>query len=259
MLQAGKGMDLNLTVLMPVYNEEQNLIANVTQLIDKLDEFGIEFELLIVDDGSTDATPQLVDDLAASDRRVRAIHQPVHAGIGCALYTGFADARAEYTIFVPADLAMDLNEFSKYVEAAQKADIVVGLRSDRRDSLFSRKVISLLNIALLRLLFAMPVHQFQYICMYRTSLLQEIQLEYLHSAFIQAEVLIKARDMGCRLTEVTVGYIPRTGGVAKGANIKLVLQSGRDMLHFWVRWLFKKRSRDGRRDWRVGMHYAQAP
>ena len=242
-----------LTVLMPAYNEEQNLVSNVSLVMNKLSDLGVDFELLIVDDGSQDATAQRADELAITDERVRILHHPENYGIGQALYTGFESARGEFTIFIPADLAMDLDELPKYIQAAQVADIIVGLRSDRRDTPILRRLISLINIGLVRLLFGMPIHQFQYICMYRTSFLQEIWIEYPNSAFIQAEVLIKARDMGYQLTEVEVRYVPRTSGRASGARLRLVLRSAYDMLHFWGHRLLKRRTQDGRRDWRVGI------
>jgi len=211
-----------LTVLMPAYNEERNLRPNAARLMSALDELGVDFELLIVDDGSRDATPQIADEMAAGDARVRVVHHPRNLGIGRALYTGFRAARGEFTIFIPTDLAMRLEELSKY-----------------------------LNIGLVRLLYRMPVRQFQYICLYRTSFLRRVALEYADSAFIQAEVLIKARDMGLTLTEVTVNYIPRTGGAASGARLDFVVKSARDLLRFWPRWLFRHRDAQGRRNWQL--------
>jgi glycosyltransferase involved in cell wall biosynthesis len=243
---------------MPAYNEEANLAANVPLLMDKLATLGVDFELLIVDDGSQDGTSRVAGDLvtqsdpAAEAGPVRVIHHARNAGIGRALYTGFQGARGTYTIFIPADLAMDLDDISKYLDAAQEADVVVGLRSDRRGTSLARRLVSWVNIALVRVLFRMPVHQFQYICMWPTRFLQEIAIEYPDSAFLQAEVLIKARDMGYRLVEVEVTYVPRTRGRPTGARTHLVLKSAADLFRFWLRWLFRKRSADGRRNWRVG-------
>jgi len=239
-----------LTVLMPAYNEAQNLLPNASLLMDKLSELGVAFELLIVDDGSADETPGLADGLAARDRRVRVVHHPRNLGIGRALLTGFRAAQGEFAIFIPSDLAMRLDEIARYLRAAQDADVIVGLRSDRRDTSWARKLISWANITMVRTLFGMPVHQFQYICMYRTRFLREIAIDYADSAFVQAEVLIKARDLGYRLHEIAVAYIPRTGGSASGARLRLVARSMRDLLHFWPRWLFRRRTADGRRDWR---------
>ncbi len=246
-----------LTVLMPAYNEEANLAVNVPLLIDKLSTLGVNFELLIVDDGSQDGTSRVAGDLVAQGKRVagagqiRVLQHAQNAGIGRALYTGFQGARGTYTIFVPADLAMDLDDIYKYLDATQEADVIVGLRSDRRGTPLARRLVSWINIALVRVLFRMPVHQFQYICMWPTRFLQEIAIEYPDSVFLQAEVLIKARDMGYRLAEVEVTYVPRTRGRPAGARTRLVLKSAADLFCFWLRWLFRKRSADGRKNWRV--------
>jgi len=253
-----------LTVLMPAWNEEENLPANVPLLMHKLDQLAVDYELLIVDDGSRDDTPRLADALAAQEPRVRVVHHAQNKGIGRALYTGFQNARGYWTIFVPADLALELDEIDKYLHAAHlppprqargaerggaEARVVVGLRSDRRGTSLARRFVSWVNIALVRLLFRMPVHQFQYICLWPTRLLKGISIDYPDSAFLQAEVLIKARDLGYRFTEVEIAYLPRTRGQASGARTRLVLKSAYDMLHFWLRWLFRRRSPDGRRDW----------
>jgi glycosyltransferase involved in cell wall biosynthesis len=272
---------------MPAFNEEANLAANVPLLMDKLSMLSVDFELLIVDDGSQDDTSRVAGDLvtrvpgdthvardahvargANAERvsgtepvlttgpivrtgEIRVLQHAQNAGIGRALYTGFQNARGTYTIFIPADLAMDLDDIVKYLDAVQEADVIVGLRSDRRGTSLARRLVSWINIALVRVLFRMPVHQFQYICMWPTRFLQEIAIEYPDSAFLQAEVLIKARDMGYRLAEIEVTYVPRTRGRPTGARTRLVLKSASDLLHFWLRWLFRKRAADGRRNWRV--------
>ena len=253
-----------LTVLMPAYNEQANLAANVPLLMDKLSTLSVDFELLIVDDGSQDGTSRVAADLISRDEsvsgtgRIRVLRHAQNAGIGRALYTGFQGARGTDTIFIPADLAMDLDDLGKYLDAAQEADVIVGLRSDRRGTSLARRLVSWTNIALVRVLFRMPVHQFQYICMWPTRFLKEIAIEYPDSAFLQAEVLIKARDMGYRLAEIEVTYVPRTRGHPTGARTRLVLKSASDLLRFWLRWLFRKRSTDGRRDWRAGQGQSPA-
>ena len=239
-----------LTVLMPAWNEQENLAANVPLLMAKLDDLAVDYELLIVDDGSTDQTPRLADELAARNPRARVVHHGRNQGIGRALYTGFQHACGRLTLFIPADLALELDEIEKYLNVAGETRVVVGLRSDRRGTSAARRLVSWANIALVRTLFCMPVHQFQYICLWPTRLLSGISIDYPDSAFLQAEVLIKARDLGYDFAEVDIQYMPRARGRASGARTRLVLRSARDMLHFWVRWLFRRRSSEGRRDWR---------
>jgi glycosyltransferase involved in cell wall biosynthesis len=258
---------------MPAWNEEENLPVHVPLLMHKLDQLAVDYELLIVDDGSRDATPRLADALAAQEPRVRVVHHAQNRGIGRALYTGFQNAHGRWTIFIPADLALELDEIDKYLHAASllppegtptppplcppRPDhgregtlrVIVGLRSDRRGTSLARRLVSWANIALVRLLFLMPVHQFQYICLWPTQLLKGISIDYPDSAFLQAEVLIKARDLGYCFLEVEIAYLPRARGQATGARTSLVLKSAYDMLHFWLRWVFRRRSPDGRRDW----------
>jgi glycosyltransferase involved in cell wall biosynthesis len=231
-----------LTVVMPAYNEEAGLTRSVTLLASHLQSEQVRAEILIVDDCSTDRTGQLARDLVeryAEDQMVtiRVCRHEANRGIGGGLMTGVAEARGEWLILIPADLALDLSELSKYTNAAPAADFVVGIRSDRRDYTVFRRVVSEVNIGLVRLLFHMEQRQFQYISMYRLTALRGIDIEYWRSAFFHAEILIKARDLGYRIVEVEVRYVPRTSGRASGARWKLIGRTGRDMIHYWTKWI----------------------
>jgi glycosyltransferase involved in cell wall biosynthesis len=232
-----------LTVLMPAYSEEASLAHGVRQVLAKLDALGVDAELLIVDDGSRDRTGEIADELAAGDERVRAVHHPINQGIGAGFVTGVVQARGKWLILIPADLALDLDELPRYLEAAPAADIVVGIRSDRSDYTLFRRLVSWVNIRLIQTLFGMKQRQFNYISMYRLDVLREIDIEYWHSAFFFAEVMIKARALGRRLVEVEIRYVPRTSGRATGANVRLIARTVRDLFHFWTRWRFHDRVR----------------
>lgn len=230
---------MKLTVLMPAYNEEAGLVGSVEQVLAALPHGvqGVDGEVLIADDCSTDGTARIADDLARRYRPVRVVHHAVNQGIGGGMRTGIAEARGEWLILIPADLALDLAELGKYFAAARDADVVVGVRSDRRDYSPARLAVSWVNIHLIRALFGMPLHQFNYISMYRTELLRRMTVEYWRSAFFFAEILIKARALGARLVEVDITYEPRASGRATGANPRLIARTGRDMLHFWMHWV----------------------
>ncbi|MCU0503585.1 MAG: glycosyltransferase family 2 protein [Anaerolineae bacterium] len=127
-----------LTVLMPAYNEARGLAQSVGLVLAKLHEMAIPAELLIVDDCSRDGTAEIADALAAAEADVLVIHHPENRGIGGGMVTGFAAARGEWLILIPADLALDLDELNKYWDAAPQADIVVGIRSSFLGSTFER-------------------------------------------------------------------------------------------------------------------------
>lgn len=221
-----------LTVFVPAYNEQANLENCVRVVLGKLEELGVSTEILIVDDGSRDETGQIADRLASQSDPVRVIHHPRNLGIGGAFLTAARSARGEWLILIPADLAMDINELKTYLDHTGEADVVVGLRSNRSDYTLLRKIVSWTNIQAVRWLFGMQLHQFQYISMYRTSLLRQVEIEYWQSAFFLAEVLIKARDLGARLVEVEICYAPRVSGKATGARAALIIKTMRDMIAY---------------------------
>lgn len=231
-----------LTVVMPAYNEETGLARGVAQLHAFLAAQGISFEILIVDDASRDRTGEIADGLAQRHAEVRAIHHPQNRGIGGGFLSGVAAAQGDWLILIPADLALDLAELPKYLRAAEAADVVVGIRSDRSDYSGLRLLISWANIRLIQLLFGMRQRQFNYISMYRLSVLREMRIETWRSAFFHAETLIKAAAQGYRLTEVEIRYLPRASGRATGAQFGLILRTLRDMALFWLRWTFLRRN-----------------
>ncbi|MBI4758452.1 MAG: glycosyltransferase family 2 protein [Chloroflexi bacterium] len=224
-----------LTVVIPAYNEERNLATTVPLVAGELSALACDYEIIIVNDGSTDSTPQVASSLAGENQRVRVVHHAANLGIGQGIFTGIKEARGEFFIIIPADLALDIKELSRYLEAAREADVVVGLRSDRRDYTFFRRVVSWLNIQLIQKLFGMRERQFNYISLFRTRLLKDMDLVSQGSAFIFAEMIIRAKDAGARLTQGEVRYAPRARGQATGARLGLILRTGRDMLRFWWR------------------------
>jgi glycosyltransferase involved in cell wall biosynthesis len=225
-----------LTVFIPAYNEEGNLRRCVEVVSAKMGELGVTCEMLIVDDGSQDATGAIADELAATRPDVRAVHQRCNRGIGAAFVSALSQAQGEWLILIPADLALEPGELRHYIDAAPSADVVVGLRSDRSDYTLLRRLVSWTNIHLIQVLYGMKLRQFQYISMYRMEVLHGMQIEYSRSAFFLAEVLIKARDSGWRLVEVEICYAPRLSGKPTGAKIKLVILTVIDIFRFWLRW-----------------------
>lgn len=234
-------MNIYLTVFIPAYNEQDNLEYCLETILSKMEELRVITEVLVVDDGSTDSTARLADELARKYSNVRVFRHPVNRGIGAAFLTAMAEARGEWLILIPADLALHPDELRHYVEAASRADIVVGLRSDRSDYTLLRRLVSWANIHLIQTLFHMKLRQYQYISMYRLEVLRAVKIEYWRSAFFLAEILIKARDRGYRLVEVEIHYAPRLTGKPSGAKAILILLTVIDIFRFWLHWLIRRK------------------
>lgn len=232
-----------LTVVMPAYNEAENLPRNVPRLVEKLESFQEYFEIVIVDDASTDATTAIAVSLALQDPRVRLCRHRVNKGIGQGFVTAVQTAKGQFLILIPADLALDLDELHKYLDLAPQSDIVVGRSSSRSDYSAFRALVSAVNIWLIRTLFGMEQQQFNYISLYRTQLLKEMDIEYTGSAFFFAEILVKARDQGACLREVDIGYAPREAGTQSGGNVLLIVRTVYDLFHFWLTRRLRRRRR----------------
>lgn len=229
-----------VSVVIPAFNEEANLSSTVRTVSAKLEELETSFEILIVNDGSTDRTREIAEELVASDPdRIRLINHPENRGPGSGVFTGIEASKGEFVIFIPADLALNINELHKYADASRACDLVVGIRSDRRDYSLFRKFVSIVNIAMIKILFGMKERQFNYIHMYRRTMLESIHIES-RGVFITAEIMIKARDLGYRLQEVEITYVPRTSGKATCGNRTVILKTVKDLLSLWWKRTFRR-------------------
>ncbi len=228
-----------VTVVIPAFNEEANLRSTVGAVGGKLDELGTTYEIIIVNDGSTDNTRSIAEELVRADNRIRLINHPQNRGPGSGVFTGIEAAKGEFVIFIPADLALDIDELHKYLDASRGCDLVVGIRSDRRDYSLFRKFVSVTNIFLIRLLFGMKERQFNYIHMYRRTMLQRMNIES-RGVFITAEIMIKARDLGYQLQEVDITYVPRTAGKATCGKPGTILETVKDLFGFWWKRTFHR-------------------
>jgi glycosyltransferase involved in cell wall biosynthesis len=221
-----------LTFFFPAHNEAENIEALVAEALEVLPHLAEEFEVIAVDDGSRDATPQLADRLAASHEPVRVVHHETNKGYGAALRSGFRAARFELVCFLDGDRQFRVEDIGRLLDrlaADDQPDVVVGHRLQRADP-FVRLAYARLYRLALRLLFGLGVRDPDCACkLFRRSALEGIRLES-GGAFMSAELLIKLREHGRRVAETGVPHYSRLAGAQSGANPKVVLRAVRD---FW--------------------------
>jgi len=125
-------------VVVPVHNERENIKPLVAAVLPVMEKLGEPFELLLVDDGSTDGTSELLDQLAASHHRIRVLHFVENCGQSAALAAGFAHALGRVIVTLDADLQNDPEDIPSLLALLGQYDAVVGIRAQRHDSAWKR-------------------------------------------------------------------------------------------------------------------------
>jgi glycosyltransferase involved in cell wall biosynthesis len=242
--EAGSAPRPELTFFFPAFNEEENVESTVARALTEIGPLVESLEVLIVDDGSTDRTPELADALAAADPRVRVVHQP-NRGYGGAIKAGFEHATGDLIGFSDGDLQFDLAEMSILLErlrASQRpVDAVIGYRKRRRDP-FQRIVIAKTYNAIVSLLFGLRVRDIDCAMkLFRRRVFVGLPLES-EGPFLSAELLIKLRARGVRMAQLGVTHFPRAAGTNTGASIGKILRTFRDIGGLrWALWFDRRR------------------
>lgn len=218
-----------LSVVLPAFNEADNIAATLHQAERYLQRACPEYEILVVDDGSRDETAVIVSYWTRRNSRIRLLRHETNRGYGAALRTGFAAARGEWVFFMDADGQFDIHDLDRFLPVAQDYDGIIGNRLQRRDPLI-RRLNALGWNMLTRRLLGIPYRDID--CafkLYHRRLLETIPF-ISSGAAINAEMLARLTARGFRLAEVGVRHYPRKAGAASGANPRVILRAFRELL-----------------------------
>lgn len=226
-------MTTELSFFLPLYNEEANVRAVAGQASDALERSGFEWELILVDDGSADATAALAEELCR-DPRVRLISHPSNRGYGGALKTGFSSARGELVGFCDGDGQFDPADVGRLLALIEDNDMVIGFRRRRAEG-SARALPSRAWAALAGVLLGFGPRDLD--CgfkLFRTGFVQSLELES-EGGFISAEILAKATKLGARIAEVGLDHYPRRAGSQTGLKPLVVARAFWDLLRLYRR------------------------
>jgi glycosyltransferase involved in cell wall biosynthesis len=223
-----------LSVVLPAYNEESNVAAAVERVSGVMQSLDVEYEIILVNDGSRDRTGDIGRELQARIPRFKLVEHFPNRGYGGALKAGFAAATRDWVAFTPSDNQFDFGELPLLLARAGEADIISGYRANRQDAPI-RKLNAFGWNTLVRLLFG-------YLCrdidcgfkLFKRELLDRVHIES-NGAMIDTEFLAGARARGYKIVDVPVTHLPRTAGHPTGANIKVIVRAFRDLFRFRLR------------------------
>jgi glycosyltransferase involved in cell wall biosynthesis len=223
-----------LSFFFPAHNEEANLAGLIEEALETLPRLAETFEIIAVDDGSTDATAGIAEALAIQHPDVvRLVRHPVNLGYGAALRSGFGAARYELIAFTDGDRQFKVADLGRLIERLAEPDspaVVVGFRIKRADPLVRTLYARAYRLAN-RVFFGLRTIDVDCACkLFQREALEGIRVES-SGAFFSAELLIKLQAAGRRVSEAGVPHYPRTAGSATGAKPRVVLRAVRD---FWL-------------------------
>jgi len=231
-LDSDRQATVSISVFFPCYNEQDNVTPAVELALAVLERVSADFEVIIVDDGSSDATGQIADTMATKDSRIKVVHHHTNLGYGAALQSGFKAAAKKLVFYTDGDGQFDITELPPLLPLAQQYDIVSCYRLNRQDNLI-RKINGWGWTKLVCLLFGMKIRDID--CafkLYKREIFDNINLVSA-GALIDAEILARAVRKGYTVTQRPVHHYPRRAGKQTGANLKVILRAFRELFKLW--------------------------
>lgn len=214
-----------------MWNEEEYLeraVNAATEISEELMAAGTitDYEVVIVDDASTDATPRLADAASAANPRVKVVHHPVNRKLGGSMKSGFVASTGDIVLYTDADLPFDMRELDKALRLMHQyeADVVAAYRFDRTGEGYVRVIYSFFYNLLVRVLFGCRFRDVNFAFkLVRRRVLDRIELKS-EGSFIDAELMVSARKMGMEVVQFGVDYFPRTRGVSTLSSPNVILK-----------------------------------
>jgi glycosyltransferase involved in cell wall biosynthesis len=242
-MQAPNAAPASLSIFFPAYNDAGTIASVVIQAVTVARRLTTDFEIIVVNDGSRDATAQIADELARKYPQVRVIHHQINQGYGGALRTGFAAATKALIAYTDGDAQYDPSELEVlWRRLSTEADMVTGYKISRSDPIH-RVIIGRLYHYAVKLMFGLRVRDVD--CdfrLMRREIFDRVKLER-DTGVICLEMMRKIQDAGFRVVEVPVHHYHRTYGRSQFFNFGRVFWTGIDVLKLWVQLVVLGRGR----------------
>ena len=244
------------------YNEEESIGLFIERIQSLLEQNIEDFEILIVDDGSTDSTAEIICRYMSTNPKIRMLQNGKNINIGLSCRKAIGEASKEFVFWQTVDWSYDIDQLRLFLELLNKYDVVAGIRLEpvnipkskipkfvlllarlfaikhitKRSDSIKKAFISIINYWLIRTLFRIPLSDYQNVVFYRTSLIQSHKPEAI-SSFLNPEYLFKSYWKGASIVEVPISFIPRIKGEAKGTRFGAILAAIKDIFRLWIKWI----------------------
>ena len=218
----------SLSIFFPAYNEEGNITTTIIDARNSAQKYSADYEIIVVNDGSTDRTVEVVKELQRLDSKIKLISHNTNRGYGAAVKTGLSACQKDWIFFTDSDGQFHYDELLKFVTASKNADMIIGYRQKRMDP-FHRVFVAQVLLKIWNfLLFGLTVRDVD--CAYKLfkkEVRDSIKLET-ESAITVTELLVKAKSLGYRIVQLPVTHYARKFGEQTGGNWQVIAKAARE-------------------------------
>ncbi|WP_342375364.1 glycosyltransferase family 2 protein [Myxococcus stipitatus] len=225
----------SISLFLPAWNEEDYVERAVSRALEVLPQLTDDFEIIVVNDASTDRTQELAEAMARRIPQLRVITHPVNLKLGGAMRTGLAASTKDIIVYSDIDLPWDLRELERALHLLEylEGDMICAFRFDRTSEGSKRIVYSFVYNLLIRALFDVQIKDinFSFKVMHR-RVLESMELKS-QGSFIDAELVVKAIRKGFRVFQMGVDYFPRTRGVSTLASPSVIVKMVKELVRLY--------------------------
>lgn len=223
-----------ISAVVPVYNEENNVENAVKALMTVLGEGFSDYEILIIESGSTDRTADIADRLASNNSHVRVIHQISREGLGSAIRLGFANSFMDYILYLDGDEPFDVKKIEKIIPLLDSCEAVIGYRVGRREN-FKRRLFSKVYNGIIQFFFRLNVRDVNFsMKVVSRSLIRKLKLRA-NGCFYDAELIAEIRRTGNDIYELGFDYTPRSNGESSLDKPSIIINMLVEMFSYFIR------------------------
>jgi len=213
----------DISIIMPALNEEENIKNAVSQTLSVFDEHNIDGEVIVMNDGSTDKTPDIVKDIMKNDSRVRMVSHEKPWGLGGSFWDGIDNALSESVVCLPGDNENDPWEILRYFKLIEHVDIVIPFIFNKEVRPLYRNILSFTYRLIINSTFGTNLNYTNGTVLYRKSVLQELNYRS-HSFFFQTDILIRLIRRGYLFAEVPQRLDIRETGESKALSLPSLIE-----------------------------------
>lgn len=222
----------SFTFSIPAYNEGPNILALVDECIKTANELQLNFEILIIDDGSTDETPKHIEALKKKYNFIKSHKHQQNMGFGATIGEVFLLPTTDWLLFISGDNQFPASNLHSMIKYTDKYDFILGYRAKRNDNIYRRINSRLYNLCI-SLIAGRKVIDVNSMVLVKTSYVNDLELNA-KSGFIHAEVFLKAMKKNIRFIEIPITHSNRTYGEASGGRWKTIVNAFKETVKYTI-------------------------